>query len=171
MQNGGKHCQESCFLKIQYKQLPSQVVFSIQCTKRAVCFLKELNIEFGLFTSKQKHPLDMKWNAFTTPQTSHSKNTYIEMFPQKKKKKKKLRKTEVHWKGSPDRKQKSVNSCLKNIIWIYEHQVPNWFRPVCNLDSPLWPSVTGRRHMCVHSSVQFKIVVGTCRFCPGLEYS
>lgn len=28
------------FLKIKYKQLPFQVVFSLQCTKRAVFFLK-----------------------------------------------------------------------------------------------------------------------------------
>lgn len=44
------------FLKIQYKQLTFQAVFSLQCTKRAVKKKKkELNIkiEFGLFISKQ----------------------------------------------------------------------------------------------------------------------
>lgn len=56
------------FLKIQYKQLPFQVVFlySVQ-NVQFLFFFKELNIniEFGLFTSKQ-NPLDMIRKSFTT---------------------------------------------------------------------------------------------------------
>lgn len=53
------------FSKIQYKQLLPEVVYSIQCTKRAVFKELNINIEFGLCTSKQ-NSLDMNIISFTT---------------------------------------------------------------------------------------------------------